>query len=139
MAEMKTTASNLIRAIKEAEQKKTSGYDTTAEVARIDGQTAWVHIPGGVDETPVALTISAEVGDTVQIRVAGGSAWITGNRSKPPTDDAVAKIARTTATEAQVTAQQAEETANSVAGIAEAAQASAATAASAAARRIWAG
>lgn len=119
MEEMKTTASSLIEAIKESEQKKTSGYDTTAEVIRIDGQTAWVHIPGGVDETPVALTISAEVGDTVQIRVAGGSAWITGNRSKPPTDDTKAVEAKGVADVAQVKAASAQETAESAEEIAK--------------------
>lgn len=115
---MKTTASELVGAIKEAEGKKTAGYDTTAEVRRITDGTAWVHIPGGVDETPVALTISAEVGDTVQIRVAGGSAWITGNRSKPPTDDTTAVRARGVAIAAQTAADEAQEIAEGVEGIA---------------------
>ena len=60
---------------------------------RIDGNTAWVKIPGGVDETPVRLTIDAKAGDTVQLRVSGGTAWITGNQTAPPTDDTVAKKA----------------------------------------------
>lgn len=119
MEEMKTTASELVGAIKEAEGKKTAGYDTTAEVRRITDGTAWVHIPGGVDETPVALTISAEVGDTVQIRVAGGSAWITGNRSKPPTDDTTAVRARGVAIAAQATAMGARSTAEQALNIAE--------------------
>ena len=129
MAEMKTTASNLIDAIKEAGEKKTSGYDTAAEVRRIEGGTAWVHIPGGVDETPVQLTVNAAVGDTVQLRVSGGSAWIVGNKTAPPTDDTTANVARTVAVEAK-------ETADGVSEIAEAAQASAATAASAAAQAV---
>ena len=47
------------------QQERTSPYDTSAEVRRIEGGTAWVHIPGGVDETPVKLTIACKPGDTV--------------------------------------------------------------------------
>ena len=69
------------------QQERTSAYDTPATVRRIEGGTAWVHIPGGVDETPVKLTIACKPGDTVQVRVGGGSAWLVGNASAPPTDD----------------------------------------------------
>lgn len=69
---------------------KKSGYDTPAEVVRVEGSTAWVHIPGGVDETPVKLTIDAKPGDTVQVRIANGRAFLVGNASAPPTDNAVA-------------------------------------------------
>ena len=81
------------QAIKESGQKGTSPYDTTAEVLRVDGDTAWVHISGGVDETPVKKTIDCKAGDTVQLRVGGGRAWITGNATAPPTDDTKAKEA----------------------------------------------
>ena len=70
-----------------------------ATVTRVEGSTIWVHIPGGVDETPVQKTINANPGDSVQIRVSGGSAWLVGNATAPPTDDGQAiiaqKIART--------------------------------------------
>lgn len=89
---------SLLASIKQANKKKTSAYDTTAQVRRIEGNTAWVHIPGGVDETPVKLTVNAEPGDTVQLRVGGGTAWITGNATAPPTDDKVAKRAEAKAT-----------------------------------------
>ena len=89
---------SLLASIKQANKKKTSAYDTTAQVRRIEGNTAWVHIPGGVDETPVKLTVNAEPGDTVQLRVGGGTAWITGNQTAPPTDDKVAKRAEAKAT-----------------------------------------
>ena len=81
--------SDLIKAIKES-GKKTNSYDTTATVRRIQGNIAWVHIPGGVDETPVKMTVKAKAGDTVQVRVGGGRAWITGNATAPPTDDTTA-------------------------------------------------
>ena len=81
--------SDLIKAIKES-GKKTNSYDTTATVRRIQGNIAWVHIPGGVDETPVKMTVKAKAGDTVQVRVGGGKAWITGNETAPPTDDTTA-------------------------------------------------
>lgn len=101
MADMKRTANDIIRAMKEASKKKPSAYDTTAEVKRVENGTAWVHIPGGVDETPATLTIDASVGDTVQVRVSGGNAWIVGNQTAPPTSDKTAKEALQTATYAK--------------------------------------
>ena len=82
------TTKTITNAIKDASKAKTKGYDTTATVKRVEGSTVWVHIPGGVDETPVKRTINAKIGDTVQVRVSDGSAWIVGNTSAPPTDDA---------------------------------------------------
>lgn len=80
----------LIDAIHQASAPKTSAYDTPARVIRVENGVAWVHIPGGVAETPVRLTIDAKAGDTVQVRVGGGQAWLTGNVSAPPTDDSTA-------------------------------------------------
>ena len=105
-----------------SDAKKTQGYDTAAEVRRIEGGTAWVHIPGGADETPVALTISARPGDTVQVRVAGGTAYIVGNATAPPTDDQTANVARTVATQAAETAEDAQTEARTAAKNAAAAQ-----------------
>lgn len=85
------TAKSLVDALTPKEKPKP--YDTTGTVTRVDGDTLWVHIPGGVEETPVKKTITAAAGDEIQIRVGGGRAWVTGNASAPPTDD-------TTATEA---------------------------------------
>lgn len=98
---------NIIEAMQSANNQGTSSYDSVAEVRRVEGGTAWVHIAGGVDETPVKLTIAAKAGDTVQVRVGGGRAWITGNASAPPTDNHMANIANTTAKTANVTANQA--------------------------------
>lgn len=103
-------------------------YDTMAEVRRVENGKAYVHIPGGVDETPVDLTIDAAAGDTVQVRVSGGRAWLVGNRTAPPTDDTTARVAQDTAAKAEVRAEQAEETANAVNGIANNALAQAAAA-----------
>lgn len=106
---------NLIKDVTEAvratmnQQQRTSPYDTSATVKRIEGDVAWIHIPGGVDETPVKLTIAAEPGDTVQVRVSGGSAWLTGNATAPPTDDKTAKAAQKKANEADVRAGKADE------------------------------
>lgn len=70
------------------ENKKTIGpYDTVATVVRIENDIVFVHIPGGIDETPVSKTVDCKIGDTVQVRVGGGRAWITGNATSPPTDD----------------------------------------------------
>ena len=46
---------------------KTNPFDSQAEVLRVEGDTAWVHIPGGVDETPVKLTTNAKAGDVVSV------------------------------------------------------------------------
>lgn len=89
---------------RQAKQAMPAAYDTQAVVRRIDGRTAWVHIDGGVDETPVDLTIDAKEGDTVQIRVSGGRAFITGNITAPPTDDAVAIEAQKQASNARKSA-----------------------------------
>lgn len=90
-----------IEAVKHSEKQGTQPYDTTAEVLRIEGDTAWVHISGGVSETPVKLTINAVKGDIVQVRISGGQAWLTGNATKPPTDDAKANIANNNANDAK--------------------------------------
>ena len=96
---------DILKNILDAQQDTgTQAYDTTATVRRIEGSTAWVHIPGGVDETPVRLTISAKAGDTVQVRVGGGSAWLVGNQTAPPTDDTKAEAAQATANTAKFTA-----------------------------------
>ena len=108
--------------------KGTKPYDTVAEVTRVEDDTVWVHIPSGVYETPIRKTIACAKGDMVQVRVAGGNAWITGNATAPPTDDKLAKVvqgvaesanasainAKETADEAQITADTAQETADTV-------------------------
>ena len=87
------TARDLAQALKNISGQNTTPYDTQAEVRRIEGDTAWVHIPGGIDETPVQLTTNAKKGDIVQVRVSGGNAWLYGNATSPPTDDTKAKEA----------------------------------------------
>ena len=96
--------SDMIQAIKESQDKAPQPFDTPAEVLRIEGDTAWVRIPGSdddADETPVNLTISAKEGDTVQVRVSGGTAFLVGNATAPPTDDTQAYVAQTRAEEVQ--------------------------------------
>lgn len=102
-SQLDTLIKKIVDAVSRSNQKKTSSYDTTGTVTRIEGDTAWVHIPGGVDETPVKMTISAKAGDTVQVRVGGGSAWLTGNATAPPTDDTASHRAVTLASSAMKT------------------------------------
>lgn len=90
--QFKQIKNDLIKALA-ANKPKTAPYDTEAQVVRVEGSTAWVHIPGGVDETPVALTINASAGDTVRVRVGNGTAWLVGNDTAPPTDDTLAQKA----------------------------------------------
>jgi hypothetical protein len=124
--------SDFISAIKQS-KKATKPYDTVATVKRIEGDIAWVHIPGGVDETPVARSISALPGDAVRVRVSGGSAWITGNDSAPPTDDATALIAKGDAQTANQNAGAAKQSAKQAGVKAAAAQKTAGAASTAAA------
>jgi len=85
------TAEELLEAL--SPKKKPAAYDTAATVTRVEGDILWVHIPGGVDETPVQRTVGASPGDVIQIRVGGGRAWAVGNATAPPTDDTVARSA----------------------------------------------
>ena len=110
----------------------TKPYDTQATVTKVEGDIAWVHIPGGVSETPVQRSIDAKVGDTVTLRVSGGSAWITGNLSSPPTDDTAANDAKEHAKEAKVTAVRAQGTADGAKNLADKAGSAAENAANAA-------
>lgn len=87
-------------------------YDTTAEVVRVEDGVAWVHIDGGVEETPAELTINAMKGDLVKVRLVGGQAFLIGNGTAPPTDDRVANNALGVATGARVVAVEAEKVAN---------------------------
>ena len=54
--------------------REARGGAKVAVVARIDSDgTAYVSLPGGVDETPLAGTGAAlNVGDTVNVRIDGG-------------------------------------------------------------------
>ena len=100
------------------QQPKTSAYDTQATVRRIEDGVAWVHIPGGVDETPVRLTVNARSGDTVQVRVSGGRAFLVGNQTAPPTDDTKANKVGANLTATQKIVQAVKKTAESAARIA---------------------
>lgn len=115
----------IIRSLKEAMSAKQTptAYDSSAVVTRIEDGTAWVKIAGSDAETPAKLTINARAGDTVQVRVGGGSAWLTGNQSAPPTDDRTARQAVHTAKEAHVEAAKAvEQTAENTRAITEQSQ-----------------
>lgn len=126
---MSTTTKELINIIKKTSDQGTKPIDTQAEVIRVEDNTVWVHIPGGIDETPVQKTISAKAGDTVQVRIANGDAWLVGNGSAPPTDDAKAieaieysRVAAIAAEDAQIaagTAKSAAENAVTMAGRAQ--------------------
>lgn len=85
-----SVSKDLVNLLRESEKRGTQGYDTQAEVLRVDEDTVWVKIPGGVPETPIQKTIDAKAGDLVQVRVSGGNAWLVGNASAPPTDDTTA-------------------------------------------------
>lgn len=101
----------LIDVIKDIAKKQNHTYDTPATVLRVEGDTVWVHIDGGADETPVRKTINCEQGEIVQVRISNGSAFLVGNASAPPTDDKTANVAHFIAEEADIKAVRAENTA----------------------------
>ena len=137
MADMNKTARQFYKAVEGVtKNERKGGYDTQATVRRIEDGIAYVHIPGGVDETPAKLTINASVGDVVQVRVANGRAFLVGNASAPPTDNTeaikaltqadiaaqAAGIARQRADEATLDAQRAHDAADAAQTSADAAQ-----------------
>lgn len=104
----------LLDAINTITQSKDRSCDTPATVLRVEGDTVWVHIDGGADETPVQKTINCSEGETVQVRISNGNAFLVGNASAPPTDDTTANVAHFVAEQADIKAVKAEETATEV-------------------------
>lgn len=96
----------IVEAVDARQKKKTEPRVTQAKVIRLEGDTVWVHIPGGAPETPVKKTISCKIGDTVQVRVSNPST-IVGNNTAPPTDDTKAEEAEQKAEKAEEIAQEA--------------------------------
>jgi antitoxin component of MazEF toxin-antitoxin module len=99
----------LLDAINTISQNREKSFDTPATVLRVEGETVWVHIDGGADETPVLKTVNCAEGDTVQVRISNGSAFIVGNASAPPTDDSAANAAHFVAENAEAVAAEAKE------------------------------
>lgn len=116
---------DMVQTMRKASESKTKPSDDIAVVQRIEGDTAWVHIPGGVDETPVQMTINCREGETVRVRRADGQAWVVGNADAPPTDDVTANRAATTAMVASQKADTAVEDAQRAHDAADAAEADA--------------
>lgn len=100
----------LLKAAKKVSKPKS--YSEAAEVLRVDNDTVWVHIPNGVEETPIKKTIACKKGDTVQVEIRKGGATLTGNITAPPTDDTEAIIGKTIAKMAQGTAKKADKAAS---------------------------
>lgn len=128
MSSVDKLAKELKSLINESNDRKPKAYDTDAQVVRIEDDILWVHIPGGVEETPVKKTINALPGDTVKVHIENGGAWVSGNSSAPPTDDRQANIATNIATTADAKAGEAINNAERAKLAADSAEESAATA-----------
>ena len=108
----------MLDALNAVNQNKTQPFDRQGEVKRIEGKIAWVKLEGSDRETPVQMTIACDVGDTVQARIGGGSAWLTGNLTAPPTDDKKANQAISMVTNVvQEVKQEVEEALEDVGGV----------------------
>lgn len=85
-----------IRELTEALDGKRPDQQPTVARARVvqsDGGGTWVQLDGGAARTPVASsTVAVRQGDEVMVRIDGGSAVITGNVSRPSTDDSALKV-----------------------------------------------
>lgn len=100
-----TTINNVATAVLKTQKTGSTGaYDAKATVTRVTDDVVYVHLDGGVPETPCQKTIDCKTGDIVKIRVSGGKAWITGNATAPPTDDTKAMRADEKATNADIKA-----------------------------------
>lgn len=85
-----------IRELTEALDGKRPAQQPTVARARVvqsDGGGTWVQLDGGAARTPVASsTVAVRQGDEVMVRIDGGNAVITGNISRPSTDDSALKV-----------------------------------------------
>lgn len=124
-------------------REATAQTTDVAEVTRIDDEgTVWVHIAGGVAETPVNGTLAASVGvgDMVTVSVENGRLSVTGNSTTPAVGqrqvEQAVMPAMTAAAQAQTAARVAEGAAVTAAENADAAQESAGEAATAAEQAI---
>lgn len=120
--DLRRIAKKIVDMIYNEKKARPEPYDTTATVRRVENGRAFVHIPGGVDETPVKMGVNVEPGDEVEVNISGGKASIGKNFTNPPTDDKTARKAQKTAEraetkaeKAQVAADEAQETADNTA------------------------
>lgn len=81
-------------------KRKTSPYDSSATVTRVENDIMYVRMPGSTEEMPVKRTVNGKVGDVVQVRVSGHTGFVVGNATNPPTDDSTAIAANRVATNA---------------------------------------
>lgn len=90
---LESLTDKIAKAIIDKFKRDTYGQDKIAEVKKVDGKTAWVHLDGGVDLTPVENGIGCKKGDKVRVRMVNGSAFLQNNITHPPTDDTKANEA----------------------------------------------
>lgn len=85
-----------IRELTEALDGKRPAQQPTVARARVvqaDGGGTWVQLDGGAARTPVASsTVAVRQGDEVMVRIDGGNAVVTGNISRPSTDDSALNV-----------------------------------------------
>lgn len=85
-----------IRELTEALDGKRPAQQPTVARARVvqaDGGGTWVQLDGGAARTPVASsTVAVRQGDEVMVRIDNGDAIVTGNISRPSTDDSALNV-----------------------------------------------
>lgn len=72
---------------------KSMSANTTGTVVRSDEEGIWVVLEGSDDATPMtSSTVAVAEGDEVMVRIDGGNAVVTGNISRPSTDDSALNV-----------------------------------------------
>lgn len=137
MNDLDYVVNKVLKVIRRDIRKNTSDSYNTGTVKRIDGNIAWVQYDEENPQvTPVVISgANCKKGDKVRIKNNNGTAFILGNDSNPPTDDAkaehaqvTAEISGRTAEEAQTMASEAEQEAGRAKAAADSAEASATSA-----------
>lgn len=84
MSSEKKQVKQILSAIQEIGSHETKPYETKATVTRVEDGKAYIHIDGGVTETPATMAVTAKAGDTVTVTVKNSGVTITGNTTDPP-------------------------------------------------------
>lgn len=89
----KIEQSSIMAFAKALSSDKSMSANTTGTVVRSDEEGIWVVLEGSEDATPMtSSTVAVAEGDEVMVRIDGGNAVVTGNISRPSTDDSALNV-----------------------------------------------
>lgn len=89
----KIEQSSIMAFAKALSSDKSMSANTTGTVVRSDEEGIWVVLEGSEDAAPMtSSTVAVAEGDKVMVRIDGGNAVVTGNISRPSTDDSALNV-----------------------------------------------